>query len=99
MFFAAGMYPFVDTVRETGLLDGVPLEISFISVMTVVLFFVFALIGIYFIIRLLLDLSKDAKTIADRMFWLNFNFELVNNAKWAISMIVCGGGLASIGLL
>jgi len=99
MFFTAGMYPFVDTVRETGLLDGVPLEISFISVMTVVLFFVFALIGTYFIIRLLLDLSKDAKTIADRMFWLNFNFELVNNAKWAISMIVCGGGLASIGLL
>jgi hypothetical protein len=97
LFFVAGMFPFLDSMVEMNGLEGVPVEVKLSAFITVALFFSFAIAGIFYIAMLLRNLSRDRRDVKMWIFAMNLTFEIINNAKWLLAMIICFGGLQSIG--
>lgn len=97
LFFFAGMVPFLDSVREYSNLEGMPAVVQASTFMTLTLFILFAVLGTYFIYRLLNNLGAGHDQVFKIMQYQNLTFESINNAKWVLAAIICGGGLASIG--
>lgn len=97
LFFFAGMAPFLDSVREYSNLEGMPAVVQASTFMTLTLFLLFAVLGTYFIYRLLSNLGAGHDQVFKIMQYQNLTFESINNAKWVLAAIICGGGLASIG--